>query len=80
MATCANCGGNAIYAYKINDSLSIDYCSAHLPKFLNAQKAAGLLKPAVAEPVPAPSKASKKKAEVVEEAPVEEAPADDATD
>lgn len=78
MAKCANCENNALYAYKINDSLSIDYCSAHLPKFLNAQKAAGLLKPVVAEPAPAPAKASKKKAEVVEEAPVEEAPVDDA--
>jgi hypothetical protein len=74
MAKCANCVSDALYAYKINPALTINYCANHLPKFLNDQKAAGLLKPEVEAPKP-----SKKKAEVVEEAPVtEEASTEDA--
>jgi hypothetical protein len=74
MAKCANCATDALYTYKVTDSFSINYCQLHLPKFLNAQKLAGLLKPEVEAP-----KASKKKSDVVEETPVEEAPEDDAT-
>jgi hypothetical protein len=44
MTTCANCTNNAAFVYEISPSHQIPYCSTHLPKFLNDQKNAGLLK------------------------------------
>lgn len=74
MPLCANCEGEANYEYAPNPAFPTFYCSSHLPGFLKAQKAAGLLKRVeneVAAPVAAPSK--KKKSPVVEEeAPVVE--------
>lgn len=82
MAKCANCSSEAFYTYAITKTYGIDYCSRHVPKFLQGQKRAGMLplrvvKEEVVEPAPTAPKTSKKKATVVEdvvEAPVEEAP------
>jgi hypothetical protein len=75
MATCANCFTEAVFEYRIADGHSISYCTSHLPKFLNEQKKAGLLKPTpvpVPEPVVVtPPKSSKKSAPVVEATPEE---------
>jgi hypothetical protein len=51
MATCSNCSTDAKYRYTISPGLSVDYCATHLPKFLTAQKAAGLLNIPVEQPV-----------------------------
>lgn len=88
MASCANCSNDAFYTYQVNESFGISYCSYHVPRFLQDQKNAGLLKTTaefnkaqadalaslatVQEETPAP-KTSKKKAETTEEsAPAEE--------
>lgn len=81
MAKCANCRDTAVYAYKVSESVSIDYCASHLPKFLASQKAAGLLTPVaevVEEPIPTTTK-SKKKTVVVDAPVVDETAAADAT-
>ncbi len=76
---CANCSRDALYTYVIGGNHKINYCQSHLPRFLTAQKAAGLL-PLVKPPVvETPAKVTKKKEteavvepEVVEETPEEE--------
>jgi hypothetical protein len=78
MAKCANCSVDATYAYKINDSVVINYCVIHLPKFLTAQKNAGLLKPEP-EVVENPAPKAKKKTTSVTTPVVEEAAVADAT-
>lgn len=69
MIKCANCANKATYTYAINQHHGIDYCALHVPKFLQAQKRAGMLPlrtPApvvveeVVEEVVAPKKSSKK--------------------
>ena len=40
---CANCGNSALYEYKLTLKKSVFYCGAHLPKFLEERKKAGLL-------------------------------------
>jgi hypothetical protein len=67
MTKCANCENGAIYTYAITPTYGIDYCSRHVPKFLHAQKVAGLIplrevKPVVIEePIVAPKKTTRKK-------------------
>jgi hypothetical protein len=76
---CANCSRDALYTYVIGGNHNINYCQSHLPRFLTAQRDAGLL-PLVKPPVvETPAKVSKKKEtevvvepEVVEETPEEE--------
>jgi hypothetical protein len=67
---CSNCNADALYTYKVTNDFGIHYCQSHLPKFLTAQKNAGLLpldKPAIVEP---PKESKKTKAEpVVDETP-----------
>jgi len=88
MATCANCENTSVWIYEITPAHTIPYCSTHLPKFLNDQKNAGMLKRSeemVQDTSDAfealsskPTKKSAKKAEVVEETPVvEEVPAEE---
>ena len=72
MAKCANCANEAFYTYAITAAFGIDYCSRHVPKFLQAQKNAGMLAlrvetPVVPEPIVEPEI-------VVEEPVVEPAP------
>lgn len=67
MTTCANCELPAQLVYEITPSLSIVYCSKHVPRTVRA-KFSGALKPFVEE---AP-KPAKKKATPVEEPVVEE--------
>lgn len=43
MTTCANCQGEALYTYAVNESYLIHYCQLHLPRFLTAQKQSGQL-------------------------------------
>lgn len=72
---CANCNRDALYTYVIAGNHSIHYCQYHLPRFLTAQKKAGLL-PLVKPPViETPAKVSKKKETevVVDEPEAEEA-------
>lgn len=64
MAKCANCTSEAFFTYAITSKFGIDYCSRHVPKFLQAQKNAGML-PLRVEKVDVP-------APVVEEPVVEE--------
>lgn len=78
MAKCANCASEAFFTYAITKTYGIDYCSRHVPKFLQAQKNAGMLplrliEEPVVEPTPTAPKTSKKKVAVVEPV-VEEAP------
>jgi len=40
---CANCSSDALYEYKITQKISTLYCGAHLPKFLEDRRIAGLL-------------------------------------
>jgi hypothetical protein len=76
---CANCSRDALYTYVISGNHNINYCQSHLPRFLTAQRDAGLL-PLVKPPVvETPAKVTKKKEteavvepEVVEETPEEE--------
>lgn len=76
---CANCTRDALYTYVVGGNHNIHYCQSHLPRFLTAQKNAGLL-PLVKPPViETPAKVSKKKEtetvvepEVVEELATEE--------
>jgi hypothetical protein len=70
MVTCANCESPAELVYEITPSLSILYCSKHVPRSVRA-KFAGALKPYVAETEPAKAKKSKS-TPVVEEPVVEE--------
>jgi len=72
MANCANCELEAKYQYDVSPSYSILYCFKHVPKFLSAQIAQGLLAIKETEPEPVVTKSSKKKT-VVEE-PVAEEP------
>ncbi len=85
MTTCANCNNSSTFVYEISPSHTIFYCSAHLPRFLNEKKNAGLLKRSdemVQEQSDAfealspktTKKASAKKTEVIEEPIVEETP------
>jgi hypothetical protein len=46
MAKCSNCTNNGVYEYKVTTNFIISYCNSCLPRFLKAQKNAGLLKPA----------------------------------
>lgn len=41
---CANCTKDAFYVYQLTANTQVLYCAAHLPKFLNNAKKAGLLK------------------------------------
>jgi len=83
MAKCANCNVDASVYYPVTPSFGINYCQAHLPRFL--AKTPHLLHRVQAEPVVVEEpvvKTSKKKVEpVVEEAaPVIEEAAPDASD
>jgi hypothetical protein len=80
MAKCANCEQDALYTYVISESFGIDYCSRHLPAFVEKNQSFVLIAnvdtvqaEAIAE-VAATTKSSKKKAAdpVVEEPVVEE--------
>lgn len=51
MAKCANCTGEAFFTYAITSSFGINYCSRHVPKFLQSQKNAGMLTLRVEKPV-----------------------------
>jgi hypothetical protein len=44
MAKCANCENDAFYVYQVTETFGIEYCSSHVPAFLQSQKQAGLLK------------------------------------
>lgn len=74
MAKCANCTNEALYAYKVNASFTINYCPKHLPKFLASQRIAGLLKPEPEVVAEAPKSSKKSKTETVVEEPVVEEP------
>ena len=77
---CANCPSEAVYSYRVNDSILIQYCEKDLPQFLWEAGRAGLLPlqfPAPVEEKPVKKKAKEEKA-VVEES-VEEV-AEEATD
>lgn len=50
MVSCANCSAEAQYTYKVSATSVINYCPSHLPRFLVAQKNAGLLKLVVPAP------------------------------
>jgi hypothetical protein len=41
---CANCAKDAFYIYQLTANTQILYCAAHLPKFLENAKNAGLIK------------------------------------
>ena len=41
---CANCAKDAFYVYQLTAATQVLYCNAHLPKFLEQAKKAGLLK------------------------------------
>ena len=78
MAKCANCANEAFYTYAITTAFGIDYCSRHVPKFLQAQKNAGMLPLRVAsqpvvEPAPTVEEPLVEEA-VIEEVVVEPAP------
>ena len=81
--TCATCSNTAEFIYEISPVHTIPYCFNHLPKFLQNQKNAGMLKTAEdfasakADAVAALDSAAAKKANKAKEAPVEEAPAED---
>ena len=80
MAICANCSKEAIYTYNVTAEYLIQYCQSHLPKFLYAQRDAGLLPSAVVEVVEEvvePAKPSKKKDVATEAEP--EVTSDDAS-
>jgi hypothetical protein len=72
MAKCANCSSEAFYTYAITPSYGIDYCSRHVPKFLQGQKNAGMLPLRVAEISDSVAPAPVVEEPVVEEAPVVE--------
>lgn len=72
MATCANCSATSKYEYKVAESLTVNYCETHLPRFLYSAKKAGLLTPKPVPVVVETPKATKKKAAVEEETPTEE--------
>jgi hypothetical protein len=69
MTICANCSKEAVYTYTVTPEYELQYCQSHLPKFLYAQRDAGLLPSAVVveevvpvvEEVVEPAKPSKKK-------------------
>lgn len=71
MAKCANCVNEAFYTYAITPTYGIHYCSRHVPRFLAAQKNAGMLSLRVEEEVvekaPTPKKSKAKSEPVVEE-------------
>jgi hypothetical protein len=81
--TCVSCGNAAEFIYEISPVHTIPYCFNHLPKFLQNQKNAGMLKTpddfaaAKADAVAALDAAAAKKAKKAKEAPVEEAPVED---
>lgn len=92
MTKCANCTDNAAFIYEISEAHTIEYCDAHLPRFLTDKKNAGLLKRSEelvqeqsdafeALSVKSTKKAAAKKAveetPVVEEVPVEEVPVEE---
>lgn len=52
MAKCANCTSEAFFTYAITGTFGINYCSRHVPKFLQAQKNAGMLPLRVDKPEP----------------------------
>lgn len=62
---CANCSEPALYSIKHPAANTVNYCEAHLPKYLQFDAHKGLY------PVDAPAAPKKKKA-VVEEPVVEE--------
>jgi hypothetical protein len=77
---CANCNREALYTYVIAGNHNINYCQSHLPRFLTAQKKAGLLPLVKAPVVETPVKVSKKKeTETVVEPEVVEEPAEEET-
>jgi len=43
MAKCANCANEAFYTYALTVDFGIDYCSRHVPRFLQNQKVSGML-------------------------------------
>lgn len=58
---CANCNRDALYTYVVSGNYNLHYCQSHLPKFLTAQKNAGLLPLLKPTPEEIPAKVSKKK-------------------
>ena len=42
--SCASCKKDAMYEYRLTRGKSIFYCGTHLPRFLEPQRKAGLLK------------------------------------
>jgi hypothetical protein len=92
MAKCANCASEAFFVYQLTANYGINYCSRHVPKFLqNAKRAGSLVKiepvsaALVEEAVAAKTTKKKKEAPVVEEPivelieePVVEAPVEEA--
>jgi hypothetical protein len=68
MSKCANCPNEAFFTYALTDTFGIDYCSQHVPKFLQKQKNAGMLPLRVEAPevVALPKKVVKKKVELEE--------------
>ena len=68
MLICANCEGEALYTYVISPNYGINYCQYHLPRFLTAQREAGLL-PLIDFNAPKPTKKK-----IVDPVPVDETP------
>lgn len=62
--SCSVCGQSAQYVYEPGGDVQVSYCTRHLPKFLNAQKRAGLLKSA---PKPKAKKVAKEETTPEEE-------------
>jgi hypothetical protein len=72
MPTCANCSEVALYTYQVADGYNINYCQAHLPRFLFSRRDAGLLPVVSIEPVVEPTPAPKSKKSAPVDSPVEE--------
>jgi hypothetical protein len=82
MAKCANCEQDALYTYVISESFGIDYCSRHLPAFVEKNQSFVLIAnvdtvqaEAIAEVAAATKSGKKKAADPVVEEPVDDAPA-----
>ena len=43
MSKCANCTSDSSFVYRLTATASIEYCDAHLPRFLLARKQADLI-------------------------------------
>ena len=73
MAKCANCDLDSFYTYSVGDSLTIEYCSKHIPRFLTTPSPTAALVAAQAEAFAELNAAAAEAS--VEEAVVEETPA-----